>query len=208
MLGARGENTGNGIAVLLRLINAVGKVFHPRQGVVARGVVPVGRLIKAELQPVEQVRFRHHVVMLRGVAWVARIVRDQHAVDLGQLVRLRAAGLTGIKPPQLVARRAILFIAQTAFLNILRLAVLQIGPVERAAGVDRMAEIPAEHHVIHAVAILRIALFDDFQPDQHPPDVQRREANFAGLVGVVHLLAADGVIGLVGQLVAEQYQGV
>ena len=71
-----------------------------------------------------------------------------------------------------------------------------------------MAEIPAEHHVIHAVAILRITLLDDFQPDQHPPDIQRREANFAGLVGVVHLLGADGVIGFVRQLVAEQHQGI
>ena len=71
-----------------------------------------------------------------------------------------------------------------------------------------MAEIPAEHHVINAVAVFRVTLFDDFQPDQHSPDIEGREANFAGLVGVVHLLAADGVIGFVGQLVAEQHQGV
>ena len=71
VLRARGEDAGDGVAVLLSLINAIGKVFHPRQGVVARGVIPVGRLIEAELQTVEQVGFRHHVVMLRRIARVA-----------------------------------------------------------------------------------------------------------------------------------------
>ena len=203
MLGAGGEDPGDGVAILLGLVDPVCEVFHPGMGVLTRAVVPVTRVIKAKLHAIQHVGFTDHIVMLAGLPWVARIIGDQHAVNLRQLVGLRPAGLTGVKSPQLKARRAVLLVSQTAFLNVFGLAVFQIRPVQRAAGVDNMAKIPPQHHIIDAVAVFRIALLDHLQPDQHSADIQRRIAYFTRLVLVVHLLSAHGVIGFVGQFVTE-----
>ena len=97
-------------------------------------VIPVGRFIEAELQPVKQVRLRHNIVMLRCVTRVACIIGNEYAVNFGQLIRLRATGFTGIKTPQLETRRAVLFIAQSTFLNIFGLAIFQIGTIQGTAG--------------------------------------------------------------------------
>ena len=198
MLGAGGEDPGDGVAILLGLVDPVSEVFHPGMGVLARAVVPVTRVIKAKLHAIQHVGFTDHIVMLAGLPWVARIIGDQHAVNLRQLVGLRPAGLTGVKSPQLKARRAVLLVSQTAFLNVFGLAVFQIRPVQRAAGIDHMAKIPPQHHIIDAVAVFRIALLDHLQPDQHSADIQRRKADFTRLVLVVNLLSAYRVIGFVG----------
>ena len=198
MLGASGEDPGDGVAILLGLVDPVGKVFHPWMGVLARAIVPVSRIIKAKLHAIQHVRFTDHIVMLAGLPRVARIIGDHHAVNFRQLIRLGPAGLTGVKSPQLKARRAVLLVSQTAFLNVFGLAVFQIRPVQRAAGIDHMAKIPPQHHIIDAVAVFRIALLDHLQPDQHSADIQRRIADFTRLVLVVNLLSAYRVIGFVG----------
>ena len=45
-----------------------------------------------------------------------------------------------------------------------------------------MAEIPSQYHVIYAVAIFRVTLFDNFQPDQHPSDIQAEKPISPGLL--------------------------
>ncbi len=147
--------------------------------------------------------------MLVGHARIARVVRHQHAIDVRQRVRLRPARLAGGKAPQLVARRRVLFIAESAFLHVLRLFfAVEIGAVKRAAVIHHVGEIPAQHHVVDAVAMLRVALFDDFQPEQHAADIDGGETDLAGFVQVVHFLAGNSVVGLVGHLVLEQHQFV
>lgn len=206
MLRACGQHAGDGVAVLLRLIDAVSEVFHPRMRVVVGAVVAIFRGIPAHLQPVEQVRFRHHIVMLAGTARVAGIIGHQHAVDVRQRIRLRTARLAGVKAPELIARRAILFIPETALLNIFRLVVLKIRAIHGAARIYHVSEIPAQHDVIDAVAVFRVALFNVLKPYQHAANIQRRKTDFARFVQVVYFLRRNGVVGFVGHLVTEKIE--
>ena len=172
-------------------------------GVVTRAVFPVRRFVETKFEAVKHIGFGYDVIMLAGKARIARGIRHHYAVDLSQLVGLRLAGLTGAKAPQRKARCTILFVAQPPLLHVLWLAIFQVGSVHHSTGVDDVGEVPSQQHVINAVAVFRIALLNDLQPDQHPADVQRREANLARFVLVVNLLTCDGVIGFIGQFVAE-----
>ncbi len=206
MLRACGQHAGDGVAVLLRLIDAIGEVLHPWMREIIGAVVAVFGGIPAHLQPVKQVGFGHHIVMLAGTARIAGVIRHQHAVDIRQRVGLRAARLASVEAPELIAHRTILFIPETAFLNIFRLVVIEIGAIHGAARINNVGEIPAQNDVIDAIAIFGVALFNDFQPQQHAADIQRREADLARFVQVVHLLRGDGVIGFVRYLAAKQIE--
>ncbi len=207
MFGTRRQGAGDHVAVFLRLINPIGEVLHPRMRVVIGARFTIVAVVPAHLQAVQQVGFGHHIVMLIGQPRIARVVGHQNTVDIRQRIGLRPARLTGGESPQLIARRRILLIAEPALLHILRLLLLiEVGAIERAALIHYVGKVPAQHDVINAVAMLRIALFDNLQPEQHAANIDSGEANLARFVQVVHLLTGNGVVGFVGYLVLKQHQ--
>src|SRR5262249_49910981 len=123
--------------------------------------------IPVQLDGIQEIAFANHVVVRIQGAWIPSIVRNIDTIDGHDMIWFRLGGSRRIETPQLPALRSIFFIAQTAFLDVHVLLVWpQYGPIHGALFVQAMAEIPAQDKTVNSIAVLRVAFFDDLQPDQ------------------------------------------
>ena len=162
---------------------------------------------KLSLKTVQNIGLGHHIVHRIGEAWVTSVIGDTFAHDFGPAQRIWRLGCASGEPPKRKPLGSIFFVTEAAFLKI---AGLPVGgnrcPPQGSIGLDDIAKMPTQHHVVDAVGKVRIAILEYLQPDQKASEVVGREPDFAWFVGVVDLCSRPGVIDLVWQFSPEEFK--
>ena len=157
-----------------------------------------------------------NTVMLSGLLLALAVLVDDAVIDVESMTsRLRERNENGLAAIGKIVYETALK-NQSSTIYVVLIVLLSVTPIFFMGGVSGAFFEPlAVSYFLAVLASLivgrirkiRIALLEDLQPDQQPPNVERRVAYFARLVGVVHHLTGGGVVHLIGRNAAKKAQG-